>query len=404
MVVLAGGMATRFGGGVKAVAEAIDGRSFLEVKLDETAAPRPGARHRDPCRPDDELRHRRGRTRARGRERARASRSGSVRPLHRACTPTAACSSPPTGARRSTGRATATSLATIRTSGTLAELERARRPHDRRLERRQPRCAARPGRGRHAPARRDAAHGRGGGEGQRHGRCAGARRWPSAASRGDALPTGVRSGTHPGLQHQYLTDRGGRAHRAGRAHLARGREERRGAHRGAVRAAVSRALRLASRRRSSSCRATGRGVAFCRSRNRRISTRCSRFCARCSLRHSPSGVGFVRRHTSDTESSPSRYERRSSVGGWPCSTSSSRAGAASAAGSEPPCVTVARHGWSVALHLGATAAGRQAPGPCADAPNAVGGGSRSRRPGLLSSTTVAPGHSSPRGRSAEGVI
>lgn len=36
MVVLAGGMATRFGGGVKAVAEAIDGRSFLAVKLDET--------------------------------------------------------------------------------------------------------------------------------------------------------------------------------------------------------------------------------------------------------------------------------------------------------------------------------------------------------------------------------
>jgi UTP--glucose-1-phosphate uridylyltransferase len=37
MVVLAGGMATRFGGGVKAIAEAIDGRSFLEVKLGETA-------------------------------------------------------------------------------------------------------------------------------------------------------------------------------------------------------------------------------------------------------------------------------------------------------------------------------------------------------------------------------
>jgi len=36
MVVLAGGMATRFGGGVKAVAEALDGRSFLEIKLDET--------------------------------------------------------------------------------------------------------------------------------------------------------------------------------------------------------------------------------------------------------------------------------------------------------------------------------------------------------------------------------
>ena len=37
MVVLVGGMATRFGGGVKAVAEAIDGRSFLEVRLGETA-------------------------------------------------------------------------------------------------------------------------------------------------------------------------------------------------------------------------------------------------------------------------------------------------------------------------------------------------------------------------------
>ena len=33
LVVLAGGMATRFGGGVKATAEALDGMSFLEVKL-----------------------------------------------------------------------------------------------------------------------------------------------------------------------------------------------------------------------------------------------------------------------------------------------------------------------------------------------------------------------------------
>ena len=40
MLVLAGGMATRFGGGVKAVAEALDGRSFLEVKLGETRAAR----------------------------------------------------------------------------------------------------------------------------------------------------------------------------------------------------------------------------------------------------------------------------------------------------------------------------------------------------------------------------
>ena len=36
VIVLAGGMATRFGGGIKAVADAFDGRSFLEVKLGET--------------------------------------------------------------------------------------------------------------------------------------------------------------------------------------------------------------------------------------------------------------------------------------------------------------------------------------------------------------------------------
>ena len=37
-VVLAGGMATRFGGVVKAVLEAVDGLSFLEAKLSQTAA------------------------------------------------------------------------------------------------------------------------------------------------------------------------------------------------------------------------------------------------------------------------------------------------------------------------------------------------------------------------------
>jgi len=36
VVELAGGMATRFGGGVKAVTEAIDGRSFLEVRIGES--------------------------------------------------------------------------------------------------------------------------------------------------------------------------------------------------------------------------------------------------------------------------------------------------------------------------------------------------------------------------------
>lgn len=38
VVILAGGMATRFGGGVKAVLPALDGRSFLQLKLDDLAA------------------------------------------------------------------------------------------------------------------------------------------------------------------------------------------------------------------------------------------------------------------------------------------------------------------------------------------------------------------------------
>src|SRR4029450_7479065 len=37
-VVLAGGMATRFGGVVKAVLTAVDGKSFLEAKLEQTRA------------------------------------------------------------------------------------------------------------------------------------------------------------------------------------------------------------------------------------------------------------------------------------------------------------------------------------------------------------------------------
>jgi UTP--glucose-1-phosphate uridylyltransferase len=37
-VILAGGMATRFGGVVKAAVEVLDGQSFLELKLKDLAA------------------------------------------------------------------------------------------------------------------------------------------------------------------------------------------------------------------------------------------------------------------------------------------------------------------------------------------------------------------------------
>ena len=60
-VVLAGGMATRFGGVVKGAVEALDGRSFLVVEARGDAAPRRRARRRDPRRADDELHDRRTR-------------------------------------------------------------------------------------------------------------------------------------------------------------------------------------------------------------------------------------------------------------------------------------------------------------------------------------------------------
>ena len=107
MVVLAGGMATRFGGGVKAVAEAIDGRSFLEVKLGETRASARRSASRFPVAlmtsfATDEA------VRAHVPRRGSETRSGSARPLRRASGPTAALFVAATERRRSTARATAT--------------------------------------------------------------------------------------------------------------------------------------------------------------------------------------------------------------------------------------------------------------------------------------------------------
>jgi UTP--glucose-1-phosphate uridylyltransferase len=48
VVILAGGMATRFGGVVKAAAEAVDGRSFLDLKLADVATVATGAKARIP--------------------------------------------------------------------------------------------------------------------------------------------------------------------------------------------------------------------------------------------------------------------------------------------------------------------------------------------------------------------
>ena len=226
MVVLAGGMATRFGGGVKAVAEAIDGRSFLEVKLGETARLGEALGVEIPVAlmtsfATDEV------VRAHVAEKRLGDPLWFCQTAAPRLRPDGSVFVEDDGRRRSTARATATSSRRIRSSGTLAELAAPRRPDDRRLERRQPRRAPRSGRRRDARARGNAADGGGRREGQRHGRRAGAGRRPPAAPRGDALPARVRPGAHPGLQHQHLADRGRRARRAHRADLARRREDRR---------------------------------------------------------------------------------------------------------------------------------------------------------------------------------
>ena len=225
MVVLAGGMATRFGGGVKAVAEAIDGRSFLEVKLDETARLGAALGAEIPVAlmtsfATDEA------------VRAHVAEKGLGDPLW--FCQTAAPRLRPDGSVfvEDDGKASLYGpghgdvLSTIRVVGHARRAAAPRRPHDRRLERRQPRRAPRSGRRRACTS------------------LAGTPLTVEVVAKGDdtggaparvdgqpqlleamRFPPDVRPGAHPGLQHEHLADRGRRARRAGRADLARRRED-----------------------------------------------------------------------------------------------------------------------------------------------------------------------------------
>ena len=256
MVVLAGGMATRFGGGVKAVAEAIDGRSFLEVKLAETAAAGDRPRSRDPGRADDELRDRRCRSRSRRRAAARSSRSCSARPRHRDCGRTAASSSTPTGRRRSTGRAT----------GTPGDDPDVRHPRRARAPRRRVRSSSRTSttsprasippswactssRGRRSRSRSSRrASDTGGAPARVDGR-------PQLLE-AMRFPPEFDQSPHPGLQHEHLADR--RSHalaEPGRAHLARRRRRRSRSSQWSSSSGSTTSSPPTSRRRSSSVRA-----------------------------------------------------------------------------------------------------------------------------------------------------
>ena len=196
-------------------------------------------------------------------------------------------------------------LATIRSSGALAELQRRGvrtivvSNVDNLGARLDPVVV-----GMHA-ARGDAADGRGRCEGQRHGRGAGAGRRPPAAARGDALPAGLRPGAIPVFNtNTSLIEVDALAEPVELTWLVVEKtvDER---DRGAVRAALPRALgarpddvpRRASPRAAGALPA-GQGAGGSR-------RRCSRCCARCSPRRSPSGEASSRiAHTSDTESSP----------------------------------------------------------------------------------------------------
>ena len=241
MVVLAGGMATRFGGGVKAVAEAIDGRSFLEVKLGETARLGEALGVEIPVAvmtsfATDEV------------VRAHVAEKGLGDPLW--FCQTAAPRVRPDGSvfLEEDGKASLYGpghgdvLSTIRSSGTLAELQRRGvrtivvSNVDNLGARLDPVVV-----GMHALAGTPLTVevvAKGDDTGGAPARVDGHPQLLEAMR----FPPDVRPGAHPGLQHQHLTDRGRRPRRADRAHLARRREDRRRSAGGAVRAPLPRAL------------------------------------------------------------------------------------------------------------------------------------------------------------------
>src|SRR5262245_53630525 len=172
--------------------------SLLEARRDGRA--RRSARRRDPSRPDDELPNRRRDAHARGLARrpratlvhadglAAADRGWRAVPRGRSCV--AVRPGPRRSRRRDPG------VRDARAS------PRARRRASRGLERRQPRRAARPGRGRRASRLRETAHRRGGGEGGGHGRRAGPGGRQARPAGGASVPTRLRPGPDPGVQHE----------------------------------------------------------------------------------------------------------------------------------------------------------------------------------------------------------
>ena len=205
-LVLAGGMATRFGGVVKGVVEALDGRSFLEIKLarDGQGSAR-DARRRDPCRADDELLDRRDRRVRTSRERTSAGAALCSRQFVslRACGRTDRCSATPTAASPCTAPVMATSSRRSACPGTLAALRARGVRHV--VVSNVDNLGARvdPGGDRRAllggrPLTTEVAS-----KGGDMGGAPGTRRRPAAAARGTTVPAVVRPRSDRRLQHEH---------------------------------------------------------------------------------------------------------------------------------------------------------------------------------------------------------
>ena len=316
-VVLAGGMATRFGGVVKGAVEALDGRSFLSWKLGETARLGAGARRADPGRADDELPDRRRDARTR----RRAGRSGAALVLAARVAPAdrgAASSSWTDGAPSLYAPGHGDLLGAIRHSGTLAELQRLRRRARRGLERRQPRRPPRPGGRRGAPPRRRADDGRGRGQGRRP---RAARPPGSTAGSGCSRGRSSRRSFDQGRIPVFNTNTALTATRRARPRLRSPRGStcgRRSDERVAVQLErLYHQRRGSSRRPTSRCRAPGRAGGSSRSRSRRTSIASPRRCARCST------LPSSRSHEADTI--PARCRHSSARLAWKRGTSRPRA-------------------------------------------------------------------------------
>ena len=398
MVVLAGGMATRFGGGVKAVAEAVDGRSFLDVKLGETQRLGDALGAEIPVAlmtsfATDEV------------VRAHVAERGLGQPL--VFRQTAAPRLRPDGSlflgrrrervalrarpRRPAGVAS-------ESSGTLDELVAPGRPLGRRLERRQPRRAHRSRRSSgctSSPARRSRSRS------SPRARTPAARRrgWTvvrSSSRRCASRPTSTRAAIPVFNTNTSLIDGRG-ARRAGRPHLARRRE----AGRRCDGRCSSSACTTSSRPRADDVprrpAPRAREAASCPSRSRRISrrsqpllremlARASCFAAARSSASRTDVVGRRSRGTDEASRHACRHEVAPSrpagptVGGWISSTWCCRAGAASAAVSATRSVPPASHGSCDARRPGVSAAVHPGPGRCVAAPSAAGGGWRLQRP------------------------